>query len=531
MKLTAQQQQAAEQSFQRLGYVQLSCDNPLKTELQQLRELLHNALVLEHATIPPYLTMLYSLDTTVDWRISEVVRSVVIEEMLHFVLAANVLNAINGQVKLTEPGFLPDYPSRLPYDIDGIKVRLFGFSREAVTQGMQIEHPKYIRPAVVASHECNDMTIGEFYAYIEARLRAAVERFGDTAIFCGDPARQVPAHVFYYDGGGAIVPVTNLDTAVDALKLITDQGEGANNGVWTGAESEAEGGFREVAHYFRFNELYEERLYREGDTVESGPSGAPLPVPWEQTVRIRPDLKLSDYPPGEAKNAIAAFNRKYCGLLAQLQQALSGSPLLLMPAVVAMCSLRDDFRAITANPLPGDDGFNCAPTFEYVAISTHCPKAHTPMTQSNRDTLDLLQQAYSQGNLPLALSCMTEDVIWDISGPASVPYLGVFYGHQGFSRFWTLLGDTVAIDSAGIEQMFFNDNQAMAYGGEQGKALATGAPYHYDWALKYEFDNNHKISLMRQYFNPSAIVAALAAEPYGNGPLSHKATERKQNHE
>lgn len=514
MNLTTEQRLQAESDFAALGYVKLSCQQPLAQELKELRTLLHNAMVLEHATIPPYLTLLYTLDPEVDWRISEVVRSVVVEEMLHFVLAANTLNAIGGTIAVNTSEFLPDYPAPLPYGIDDIKVHLYPFSREGILQGMQIEHPKSIRPSVVASHACNEMTIGEFYAYIEARLRAAVEAHGESAIFCGDPARQVPSHVFYYDGGGAIVQVHNLDTAMDALTLITDQGEGAKNSIWTGTESEESGGFREVAHYFRFNELYEERLYREGDTVASGPTGAQLAVPWQKSVKTRPNAKLKDYPEGEVRQAIIDFNRNYCSLLDQMQQALTGDPDQLMPAVVTMCSLRNDFRAITANPFPGERGYHSAPTFEFI----HSPApGRTPIPGnpgSNKETLDRLQQAYSSADLNLALTCMSPNIIWDISGPSDVPYLGVFYGHEGFKRFWTLLGETVQFGSAGVDRMFVDADQAMAYGGEQGTTKSTGAPYHYDWALRYEFDASHKITLMRQYFNPMAIQAALHASPY-----------------
>ncbi len=156
---------------------------------------------LEHATIPPYLTMLYTLDDDVDWRIIETLRSVVVEEMLHFTLTANLLNAIGGTPAVDSPDFLPSYPARLPYDIDDIEVNLYGFSKNGIFQGMVIEHPKDVRPRAIANEVPSDMTIGEFYLYVESRLRAAVETHGERAIFCGDPQRQIPPDVFYYGGG------------------------------------------------------------------------------------------------------------------------------------------------------------------------------------------------------------------------------------------------------------------------------------------------------------------------------------------
>src|SRR5262245_6495316 len=69
-------------------------------------------------------------------------------------------------------------------------------------------------------------------------------------------------------------------------------------------------------------------------------------------------------------------------------------------------------------------------------------------TPPEADTLATLQKAYSTGDLALALSVMADDVVWDISGPAEVPYAGVFYGKEGFGRFWWLLGQTVTIHQA-----------------------------------------------------------------------------------
>ncbi len=55
------------------------------------------AIKLEHATIPPYLTALYSIKP--DPRKSNhdsynIIRAVAVEEMLHLTLAANLLNAV-----------------------------------------------------------------------------------------------------------------------------------------------------------------------------------------------------------------------------------------------------------------------------------------------------------------------------------------------------------------------------------------------------------------------------------------------------
>jgi ketosteroid isomerase-like protein len=494
------------------GYVELVACDSLERELRELRELLQAALTIEHATIPIYMTMLYTTQPGVFFRVTDCVRSVLIEEMLHLSLVANVMNAVGGTVALYTPEMLHTYPRYLPYKVTGARLSLIGFSVPAAEQGKTIEHAAKLRPEAILRGPHEGMTIGEFYTFIESKLRAMVMRFGEAEVFCGNPSRQVQPHMFYYDGGGDLIVVRGLQDALKALRLICDQGEGAHRGIWT-EESEGLGG-AEMAHYFRFDELLKGRLYQKGDTIRSGPTGDLLPVPWEKANRTIRDPKESDYEAGtELHAAVVAFNRTYCKLLWLLEKAFNGHAEGLIEAVVHMSSLRDAFTRVVRNPFPGREGFFAAPSFEYVPYEDSAPARQAGFA-SNAQTLEALQRAYSKGNLSAALACMSPDVIWDISGPPEVPYTGMYYGHTGFSAFWKKLGQTVAFGQAGVSSTFVRDDQAVTLGGEEGTVRANNAPYHYDWAVAYRFGPDHKITSMRQYYDPSRIRAAIGGPAY-----------------
>src|SRR5438874_1137096 len=101
------------------------------SDLNGLQDVVQTAIALEHATIPPYLTALYSLTPSANTDIRDRLRDVVVEEMLHMTLACNLLNAIGGKPDLTKPGFLPDYPSPLPGTIEeGLIVPIKSFSMD-----------------------------------------------------------------------------------------------------------------------------------------------------------------------------------------------------------------------------------------------------------------------------------------------------------------------------------------------------------------------------------------------------------------
>ena len=79
-----------------------------------VQSLLQTAIEVEHSTIPLYLTTAYSIVNQSSFEATTML-GVVMEEMLHMVNAANVLNAIGGAPSLDHPDFIPTYPLVMPF--------------------------------------------------------------------------------------------------------------------------------------------------------------------------------------------------------------------------------------------------------------------------------------------------------------------------------------------------------------------------------------------------------------------------------
>ncbi|MDS4029854.1 MAG: ferritin-like protein [Candidatus Contendobacter sp.] len=344
--------------------------------LDELHNYLHAAMQLEHATIPPYLTALYSIQPGTNSAAFHVLRVVVVEEMLHLTLAANILNAVGGAPNLAREGFVPLYPAYLPDGETDFEVGLQRFSREAVETFLRIERParspeesqglvrrqrvgRGLLPTFRAADdsELHFYSIGEFYQEISRGLTYLQEektKSGET-LFSGDPARQITPD-YYYSGGGEIIPVSNLETAQEAIRLISEQGEGFGKRIY-----DYEG---ELAHYYRFQQLVLGRYYRKGDAPDH-PSGGPVDVDWDAVYPVKTNARLADYPqPSELHAAAVEFNAQYQGFLGRLTQAFSGQPELLLDAVGDMFRIRETVSRLMRNPIPGTSGLNAAPTFE-----------------------------------------------------------------------------------------------------------------------------------------------------------------------
>ncbi|MGJ6966769.1 ferritin-like domain-containing protein [Streptosporangium sp. G11] len=331
--------------------------------LDSLREHLQWAIELEHATLPPYLCALYSLDPERSPEAVEVVGSVFVEEMLHLVLAANLLNAVGGRPRLDTPELLPPHPRPLPHGDRSLELSLLPFGAEALEMFLRLERPA---PPGAAAEGDDYETIGQFYAAIEQGLRHLCDRFGERAVFSGDPARQVSAGHFRHTAG-RLVAVDGLDSALAALQEIVEQGEGTSRGeVWDGDQDVFYPERDEVGHYYRFQELKAGRRYRRGDTPQSGPTGETISVDWAGVRPMRHNPRLADHAPGSAiRTAQEEFNHTYRDLLQLLQDAFNGNPKLLADATRAMYALKAQAQALMRTP--DEDGATAGPTFEYVS--------------------------------------------------------------------------------------------------------------------------------------------------------------------
>ncbi|MCF2857193.1 ferritin-like protein [Pseudoalteromonas sp. SMS1] len=349
--------------------------------IDDLHDMLDAAIQLEHATIPPYLTALYSIHPETNLEAAAAIRAVLVEEMLHMTLSANVLNALGKNPDLTAVGFVPDFPTRLPDGETDFSVSIDKFSPDTLETFLRIERPsktskdttysgpkgclarsnhhafqlRAVKPK--SAPEYSFYSIGDFYTAIKEGIEYLEEQAnqrGET-IFTGDPSLQV-SNEYYYSGGGQIVKVTDKDSAFRALSLIIEQGEGHGHEIF-----DSEG---EISHYYRFEQLKHGQFYRVGDQPGK-PSGNKFEVDFDKVYPIKRNPKLKDYPKGSQIYAAAcAFNHNYQQFLSTVNKAFKGEQDLLLGAVCGMFRLKEHASQLIRNPIPSDSEYHGGPTFE-----------------------------------------------------------------------------------------------------------------------------------------------------------------------
>lgn len=357
-------------------------ENTLKQDRRELRDLLQSALMLELSTIPPYATACYSIKEqgqydrsapqVVNAQPIEVIRQVMVEEMLHIVLVANVMNAIGMAPVMNDPAQVPKYPRKLLGD-RGPEVRLRRFDPDQIKAFREIERgvedPRQARKG-------NYTTIGGFYLYLQQRLRDADKTWGKEQIFTGQIDRQINK-VDYYGAGGAVITVFDLQSACEAISKIMDEGEGAALGKDAGDGDAIPGPVgqnrEDIAHYFKFNEILHSRYYHPRDLLDDAPSGGDMVVDWSAVSPMRDDPKAVDYENLPDIKAISdTFNAAYTALLDGLHAAFNGNKGQLAGLVPVMYQLRERAQKLLRVPLPGSHPLQTAgPTWDYVAL--HSP--------------------------------------------------------------------------------------------------------------------------------------------------------------
>src|SRR5262245_33633506 len=257
--------------------------------LPGVRRALQQAIELEHATLPTYLYALYSLKPGANRRIADLVRSVVMEEMLHMALACNILNAVGGHPTIDKPDFIPTYPGPLPGGVESnLQVPLSPFSLPLIENVfMVIEEPEDPLQFPVRAAARPQLTIGQFYDRIK---QVIVDLSKTENIFTGDPACQLTRGF----PPSQLIAVHNVATASAAITTIVEQGEGTHTSPLDPQHR--------PAHYYRYAEILHGKALVPNETPppDFAYAGEPIPFDPNGVYPVVTNPAVTGYAPGSA---------------------------------------------------------------------------------------------------------------------------------------------------------------------------------------------------------------------------------------
>ena len=254
--------------------------NWLQTSLQM-------AIELELSTIPVYLCGQWSI-VTQSGPVYDHIRTIVLEEMGHMGLACNMLTTIRGTPQINTSPAVPKYPGHLPGGVrPQLTVSLVGLSKQVVLDTyMQIEYPEGGPIALLQG--MTFPTIGAFYDAILLAFRQV------------PPGTITGARQLTIGGPVGVFPINTLPDAERAIEKIKEQGEG------TSQSPLAVDFGNELAHYYRFAEIYHGRTLIQKPDHHFAYEGTPIPFP--------DVFPMAVVPPGGYPES-AAFDKLYTSVL------------------------------------------------------------------------------------------------------------------------------------------------------------------------------------------------------------------------
>ena len=319
---------------------------------KSVKDQLQLAVQIEFATIPLYLTALYSIMEGCNVEAYQLMRNIVIQEMLHFSQAANILIAIGGNVVIDDAEVVPNYPlDKLPGGVlPGLKLYLKKFTLEHVYRNFMAVETPMITCTFFPEVEWHLHTISQFYIEIDHCLHT----LGDTIFVNGSEEKQVEWP--WGQQVGTLYKVTDWDSAHKGINEIIEQGEGARFGPLDPSTDQ-------YAHFYRFEEIVCQHKLKRLPTGYAF-NGDPIPYNPEGVWPMRDNPSKHNIELGsECETEARAFHSVYRNFLRVLQDVFNGYPQKIQLAVELMESLQVHAKKTMWTPFNSDS--TCGPVWDY----------------------------------------------------------------------------------------------------------------------------------------------------------------------
>ena len=323
-----------------------------------LRRQLQQAIELEFATIPLYLTALYSIKDGYNREVHGIIRTVVMQEMLHLAQAANLLIAIGGHPQIDNEMAAPRYPAKgLPGNVlPNLNITLRKASREHIYEVfMALEHPHHLEVANSTTHS----SVGDFYDQI---LRC-IEYLHSKGKLAFKRTRRQIQWPWEENDYGSLYVVNSLSDARSAIATIREQGEGSTliDPTYLGSD--------ELAHFFLFEQIVcGRRLVYDQPSNRHTFIGAPVEFDPKGVWPMRDNPSQEGLTPGTQAYTIAlTFQKQYRNLLRQMQTIFDGNPKGIRDAVNTMEALNVYGKRAAAEKMDPEvcDSETVGPVWDY----------------------------------------------------------------------------------------------------------------------------------------------------------------------
>ena len=328
--------------------------------IEKLKENLQVGVQLEFATIPPYLTALYSIKEGYNSEIRKLIRSVAMQEMIHMAQVANILIAIGGVPRIDSKKTVPSYPTvGLPGNVlPNLTVTLEKLTLQHVYKvfmGIEVPHNESVDNTT--GEQIAENTIGQFYDSIAQ----CVTSLGNGIFNKSTANKQIqwpwPTKI------GRVFIVTDVSSAVKGIQEIKEQGEGAS------PFDPTQGDTSSLAHFYKFEEIVCQKHLVKTIHGNYAYDGADIPFDESGVWPMKDSPSSKDIPPeNNCYTEAKAFHSAFRALLRNIQDVFSGhldGDTGMMSSITIMESMAVHARKLMWTKINPHDESSCGPVWDY----------------------------------------------------------------------------------------------------------------------------------------------------------------------
>ena len=350
---------------------------------EELLYLLAEACELEHGLCCSYLFAAFSLkddraegldgdqlEAVTRWK--QTIAGIAAQEMLHLALANNLRTALGAGPHFRRPNF----PVQARYYPPEIQLALQPFSEETIAHFVYVERPAAALLADAPGYETETPpaatspppervivptpqeyeSVNDLYRAIQESFSKLVHKYGETSVFIGPPRAQATEKHFHFEG---LIPVTDLASAIAAIDLIVDEGEGGSGKV-------------EDSHYGKFVRIRDEYHALKRSRPDFVPARPVLPNPFARVPADAAAVSLIDDP--FTVQVSDLFNGAYETLVQLLarffmhtEETDAELKMLIDTAIAAMFTVIKPLgELLTTLPAgPSQPNYTAGPSFEF----------------------------------------------------------------------------------------------------------------------------------------------------------------------
>lgn len=129
--------------------------------------------------------------------------------------------------------------------------------------------------------------------------------------------------------------------------------------------------------------------------------------------------------------------------------------------------------------------------------------------EENTKIVKQTYEAFLRGDIEGLLKFYSDDVVWDVYGPPSVPTAGTFRGLTGLAQFFAKVDESLEAQSFEPQEYIAQDDQVVVLGQYTWRAKPTGRTFSSNWVHVVTLSGG-KIIRFREYTDTAAAVEAFS---------------------